>query len=495
MRSLALIFVTVLVGTVVVLALGRPSVHGDPGQVVRGATGIVDCLRGRHLVHCDGYVVHRRAGDYTVSVQPFPLLQYVPAIILDALGGSNAWTIRVFVILNAASLVAIIGLAYLTMKRLAPPLWAPLVTATLLASPLLWYGRVALGEELAAAVVLGAVVAVLLDASPAIIGVLVAVACITKETNPPFVFALALICLLARRAGTDPERRRRLYAIVVGTIIGIGLNSAFNVLRFGSARNTYYTQRSFYAPNVGVVTRDFLVQWFAPNGGLAWFWPLAPVAVLGVAVVSYRTSGTGSWRRFAVPLVAALFVAQIVLLAAWFSPFGWYAWGPRLVLPLVPAMLVAACALGARDATHAVARLLTSRWRWPAGLAVIAVGLPQAVVLFHGLAISQFFAHPQCVNVGLVSTPTRWFACFQKAAWSKQPWMLQLGMHGLSSARGWFVAVVFTGAIATLLDVARRAARDELGDAADSAPGTVSPCPNTPSARPPRSTSAHSQRH
>jgi len=367
----------------------------------------------------------------------------------------------VFMILNGASLVAIIGLAHMTLKRLAPPLWAPLVTATLIASPLLWYGRVALGEELAAAVVLGSVVAVLLDARPAIIGFLVAVACITKETNPPFVFALVLICLLARRTGRAPERRRRFYAIIAGTIIGIGLNSAFNVLRFGSLRNTYYTQHSFYAPNVGVVARDFLVQWFAPNGGLAWFWPLAPLAVFGVAIVCYRSSKPRSWRRLAAPAVAALFVGQIVLLAAWFSPFGWYAWGPRLVLPLIPGMLVAACVLGARDATRVVARFLTGRWLGPAGLVVVVIGLPEAVVLFHGLAISQFFAHPQCVNVGLVTAPTRWYACFQQAAWSKQPWMLQLGMHGLRSAWGWLVAVVFTGSIGTLLDVARRAARDE----------------------------------
>jgi len=461
MQSVALVFVTALVGTVVVLALGRPSVHGDPGQVVRGATGIVDCLRARHLVHCDGYVVHRTGGDYVVSVQPFPLLQYVPAIALHAAGASNAWVIRVFMILNGASLVAIIGIAHLTSKRLAPPLWAPLVTATLIASPLLWYGRLALGEELAAAVILGAVAAVLLDANPVVIGVLVALACITKETNPPFVFALALVCVLARRSGAAPERRRRVYAIVVGTIVGLALNSLFNVLRFGSIRNTYYTQRSFYAPNVGVVGRDFLVQWFAPNGGLAWFWPLAPVVVIGVALISYRSPGPWSWRRLAAPLIGALFVAQLVLLAAWFSPFGWYAWGPRLALPLIPGLVVAAAVLAARDATRVVARFLTSVWLWPAGLVIVAVGIPQAVVLFNGLAISQFFAHPQCVNVGLKTAPTRWFACFQQAAWSKQPWMLQLGMHGLSSPRGWFVAVAFTGAVATLLVVARRAARDE----------------------------------
>jgi hypothetical protein len=272
-------------------------------------------------------------------------------------------------------------------------------------------------------------------------------------------------------------------AIVVGTVVGVGLNTGFNILRFGSLRNTYYTQRSFYAPNVGVVGRDFLVQWFAPNGGLAWFWPLAPVAVLGVALICYRRPGPMSLQRLAVPGVAALFVGQILLLAAWFSPFGWYAWGPRLVLPLIPGMLVAACALGARDATRIVAHFLTSRWLWPAALIAVAIGLPQAVALFHGLAVTQFFAHPQCVNVGLVTAPTRWYQCFQQAAWSKQPWMLQLGMHGLSSPRGRFVAVMFAGAVVTLLAVARRAAHAERLEPHTTATGggsagTVPSCPN-----------------
>jgi hypothetical protein len=464
MRSLALVFVAALVGTVVILALGHPSVHGDPGQVVRGAGGIVDCLRNRHLVHCDGYVVHRRSGDYVVSVQPFPLLQYVPATALRAVGLSMASAIRAFMILNGASLIAIIGLSRRVLKRLAAPLWAPLVTAILIASPLLWYGRTALGEELAAAVVLGAVVAVLLDARPLIIGLLVAVACITKETNPPFVLALALICLLAHGTGTAPDRRRRLVAIIVGTILGAGLNSAFNIFRFGTVRNTVYMQHRLYAPNVSVVARDFFVQLFAPNGGLAWFWPLAPVAILSVAIVCYRSPGPMRWRRLAAPAVAVLFVGQILLLSTWWTPFGWYAWGPRLVLPLIPGMLVAACVLGARDATRIVARFLTSWWLGPVALLAVAIGLPQAVALFHGLAVTQFFSHPLCVNVGIVTAPTRFYECFQQTAWSKQPWMLQLGMHGLGSLRGRFVAVVFTGAIVTLFDVARRAARDELAE-------------------------------
>jgi hypothetical protein len=372
------------------------------------------------------------------------------------LGVSNESTLRVLVALNAMSLIAILGLARRTLHRLAPPLWAPLVSVVLLASPLLWYGRVAFGEELAGAIILSALVAVLVDARPVVVATMVALACITKETNPPFVMALTAICVLARTSGKDPTRRRLLLAIVVGTTIGIALNAGFNIFRYGMVGNGTYTRGSLYAPNAGVVARLFATEWLAPNGGLAWFWPLMPVLIFTVAIVCFRRSGPLSLRR--APAVAALLVAQVALLATWFSPFGWYAWGPRLVLPLLPALLVAACVLGARDASRTVARFLTGRGLLPATIAVLVVGLPQAVVVFHGVAVSDFFSHPVCVHAGLMTAPTRYYECLEQTAWSKRPWMLQLGMHGLDSPQAWFIAIAFICAIVSLVWIARRAA-------------------------------------
>jgi len=464
MRVAVFVFSAGIVVAVVWEALQRPAVHGDTAVLVRGAGGIVDCARHLRFTHCNDFVLRRQTGDHTVGVGPFPVLQYVPAVALRAFGVSTESTLRVLSAFNAASLVAILALARNTLKRLAPPIWAPLVTVALLASPLLWYGRTAFGEELAAAIILAAIVAVLVDARLLIVGTLVAVACVTKETNPPFVLALAAICVLARTTRDNPMRRRRLVVIAAGTAVGVALNVGFNVVRFGSVRNTDYMRTSLYVPDAGVFGRLFSVQWLAPNAGLAWFWPLAPLLVLAIAVVCYRRGEPMSWQRVAVPVVAALLVGQVALLATWWAPFGWYAWGPRLVLPLIPALLVAACVLGARAATPAFARFLTGRWIGPAGLATIVIGLPQAVVVFHGLAVSEFFSHPLCVGPGVLVAPTQYYRCLQRTAWSKRPWMLQLGMHGLSSPQGWSIAIAFVGAIASLLYVARRAARDEATD-------------------------------
>jgi hypothetical protein len=78
--------------------------------------------------------------------------------------------------------------------------------------------------------------------------------------------------------------------------------------------------------------------------------------------------------------------------------------------------------------------------------------------LVHGLAVSQFFSHPLCVGAGVTTAPTRYYECLEQTAWSKRPWMLQLAMHGLDSPLGWFVAIAFTGAVVSLVWIARRAA-------------------------------------
>ena len=104
-----------------------------------------------------------------------------------------------------------------------------------------------------------------------------------------------------------------------------------------------------------------------------------------------------------------------------------------------------------------MARCRASRRPFPAGLAVIVIGLPQAVVLFHGSAPSQFFAHPVCHNISLIKNPTQFFCRFVRTAWWKCPWMLQLGMHGLATRDGWLVAIAFVTTITTLLATARRA--------------------------------------
>ena len=330
-------------------------------------------------------------------------------------------------------------------------MWAPVLAATLVASPLLWYGTAAFGEALAAAVIIAAVAAALLRARASVVGSLVVLACITKETNPPFVFALVALAVLAAGETRD-EKRRRLILIAVATVVGAAANAGFNVFRYGSIRNPSLLHSYEQAPNRAAV-RAFAALWVAPNGGIVWFWPVA-VAILALTVAaSIRHTGRSStWRRWTAPIVAGLLVVEVAGLSKWFSPFGWIAWGPRLLLPLLPAMLLVVAVLGTADATRFLSRFLTGRWFWPEAVATLLVGLPQERwSCTHPHTLAKFFATRVAGARTLAPTRRGYYRCFDYLAWSKRPLLLQDGLEGLNSAGGRIFAVAFGAAILSLL--------------------------------------------
>jgi hypothetical protein len=457
-RAAILVCIGVTLAGVFAFAVRRQPLHGDAFVLVRGSSNIIHCVREGRFTSCNNSIAHAANGPADVGA--FPLLQYIPSVALRAVGVSMEWTLRALALLSFASLVAVLLVAYYTLRRVAPPLWAPLVTAALLASPLLYYGRSAAGEDLAAAVILAAVAAVLLDARPLVVCALVVFACLTKETNPPFVFALAVICAVAPRRGTAAQRRRMLWVITIGVVAGVALNSAFNVFRFGSLQNSAYMQPALENTKPGLILRLFVAQWFSPNGGLLWFWLLAPALVIGVAVLA---SGRPRWsvERLAAPAVALLLFGQILLLSTWWQPFGWYAWGPRLVLPLIPAFIVAGAAVAAPYATPATAKLLRSRAFVPVVLVAIASGVAQVAVVFSLGAVPQFFAATAKIcsrATGPSGAGTaRYYRCLLNSAWLRNPTMLRLGLDGLTKPWGAVVSTAFAVAVALLFYTARRA--------------------------------------
>jgi hypothetical protein len=455
MRAAILICVGVVLARVLEIAVRTKSLFGDASRLVDGSSVIVDCVRAGRFSSCN---------DLGRDVGAFPLMQYIPSVALRAVGVSAETTLRVLTLSSFASLVAVLIVAYYTLRRVAPPLWAPIVTAALLASPLLHYGRSSFGEELAAALILGAVAAVLLDAGPVVVCSLIVLACVTKETNPPFVFVLAAICAVAPQRGTAAHRRRMLSMITIGVVAGIALNAAFNVFRYGSLQNAYYVQSAFENTRPSLILRLFFAEWVSPNGGLLWFWPLAILLVVGTAVMA-RRAPRWSVQQLAAPLVALLLLGQVLLLATWWQPFGWLAWGPRLVLPMIPALMVAGAAVGAPYATPAMAKLLRSRAFVPIVLVAIAGGMAQVGVLFYP-AVTKFFASGADVCSGL-SGPTgpgsaRYYDCLLRMAWAKHPSMLGLGLDGLTQPRGVVTATALAGAITLLICAARRAASEDM---------------------------------
>ena len=174
-------------------------------------------------------------------------------------------------------------------------------------------------------------------------GLLAALAIAAKPAGILLGPVLALYFLL-RRCSWD-----RILAPCIGTVVGVGLYLAYNYVRFGSI--TSAGQDTSQLGFDGFFMRA-LGQWFSPGsgGGMFWYCPPTILALAGLWVL---------WQQRKLEFVALFgIVASFWLLHSGWDFNGWN-WGPRFLIPILPALMVTEGLLG-------------KRWRMPiVGLIVL----------------------------------------------------------------------------------------------------------------------------
>lgn len=338
----------------------------DTYELLDGTGVMADCLRAAVFTECGP------------QVNEFALLQYLPALLYHEAGLSYDAAIRGLLALSAASALGIVLLVRLVLLHLAGPVIARVAVLLVLVSPILWYSNSSYGEALAALAVTIATAVLLLRAHPVILVTAIAVAGVSKETAPIF---LALIALTAWRIQPDagPRRRTELFAVGIGTVLAVAVNSLFNVFRYGSVTNLDYLRPALDVP-LGEIPISVAALVAAPSGGLIWMWPLGLV-VLGTAVaVELRRRSVARFVRSPAFAILALWVALLANLGTWYSPFGGTSWGPRLLVPWLPALVLLPLAAYGRAVETLVQRILARPARVAATVMILViVGLPQAI--------------------------------------------------------------------------------------------------------------------
>ncbi len=170
-------------------------------------------------------------------------------------------------------------------------------------------------------------------------GLLAALAIAAKPAGILLGPVLALYFLL-RRCSWD-----RILAPCIGTVGGVGLYLAYNYIRFGSLTSS--GQDTSQLGFDGFFMRA-LGQLISPGsgGGLFWYCPPTILAMVGFWVL---------WQRRKLEFVAVFgIVASFWLLHSGWDFNGWN-WGPRFLVPIIPALMV-------------TVGLLDKRWRIPSGL-------------------------------------------------------------------------------------------------------------------------------
>ena len=451
-----------IVGYLVLVAVNAaPLGHlntGDTNLLVQGARQTVECLSRGTLVGCG-----HAPGSVETKVGPYALLQYLPAVAMVKFGLTNNQVVEALGRISFAAFVGSLVIVVAIGRRLQPGFWTPILVLALIGSSLTYQSTSGFGEMLAAFSVLLAVAAVLWR-RPLLIATTMVFATTGKETLFPFILALGLLAGRRRSDGVVPPWRVWL-PMVLGIAVGEFLNLGFNVFRFGVDKNLTYLQPILRTPGLERKAGLLAALWFAPSGGLLWFWPLTTVLVIAVAIATMARlarapSPLVDWLP---PLLAiATLVAFTAVLTDWFSPFGWIAYGPRLIVPLLPASTVVILYTGGPLLASPVRFLLSHTWAiFLTGVVVAAVGWAQFGTPWSWLpAIGRLeTASPGCpimTKLIIQNGVNRYYHCTGQVEWRIRPSVL---VAAATEGGAYAVAARLTLAIASILliaDFARR---------------------------------------
>jgi hypothetical protein len=113
----------------------------------------------------------------------------------------------------------------------------------------------------------------------------------------------------------------------IGSAVGLALYFLYNSYRFGNFR----TFGQPWAFSIKFVPQGVAGLLISPGEGLIWFCPCVMLSV--VALSKIKTQRLEAWT------IAALTAASLLLHSLWASWNGGWAWGPRLLLPILPGLV------------------------------------------------------------------------------------------------------------------------------------------------------------
>lgn len=476
LRPLEVVGAVCIVAYLVVVAVNAAPIGNvgtgpgaDTSILVHGARVGLDCLEHGVYRAC-GY----RPDSFTTDVGQFPLLQYLPALALIKMGFSDAEVVTLLARLSFAALTVTLLLVVVGAAPLHWRGWRALLVVAVLSTSILYQSTSSFGECLAATAVLGCVVAARWR-RPYLLAVATLAAVLTKETIVPFVALFVYVAGL----GGEAERRWPPVKVVVpaatGMLAGLVLTAGFNVFRFGAARNLDYLRPVLRTP---VSRRPELVLglWTAPNVGLLEYATVATL-LLGltawVAVRNLRRVPHDVLRWCPPAAVTVAVAGHTVLLASWWAPFGWDAYGSRLMIPILPAAVLVAVYSAESDLTALVRRVTAGAvGRAFVAAAVVVAGFPQFVSPWTWLDTIRALQAPSaaCVGATVFSDQASYYRCMSSTIWRLQPLALRATVSeaGLVALLAGAILAVGCGVLVASLGAAQ--SRDVVPRSATGAP-------------------------
>lgn len=303
-----------------------PIPSGDTVALSQSARALVTCLENGQFRGCAG-------------TNQFGLPQHIPAMFLAWKGLDDT---SIVFILSCFNVLALAILARIIYKSAAiPPIAKALIGLTLIMGPIIAYGPYSFGEALSILAYVGLVIAILEKNYFKLIFFMV-LAVTSRETAFVSIALLTGAILVFDLKRPRYELKKMFLTIYGSMILGIACLLSFNVLKFNTWRNLPHMDPVLRTPGLKLKIEAAFGILFSPNGGLIPFWFLGAVVSLGLPLIVVTSKQLTAPKRMSFLLLISGFVAQVAILASWYAPYGWVAWGPRLMIPTT-AMAVAVC--------------------------------------------------------------------------------------------------------------------------------------------------------
>ena len=431
-----------LVYLLFVLVSGRVRTHlntGDSNNLVRGTRAAIRCLSEGTFSQC-GQI----PGGRNSFVHAYPLLQYIPTAVAMSFGVSDKGLLRFLATLNWVALIGAAAAIVVTFRRRSN--LALIAILAILVSSMTYQVNTAFGESLAGAMVVLALCAAI-RRRPMELFILMTCACLGKETLAPFVVVLALVCARSPEDRWLPKRNLSI-SIGAGAIGGISFNSMFNIFRFGTIGNRFYMDPAWQTPGILQKLKFGIALVAAPSGGIIWYWPVFSLLAIAATTVALRRlwrapGDVAAW----LPLLATsgVVVVWLASLSAWWAPFGWVTYGPRLDVPLLAGAAVAFVHLVGEALVRTLQRSCVAL---AMAIGALGVGMMQfgAPWRWPRELLARYAPGDGCPGfetLDVHKNPQLYYQCVDRLMWRQTPIVSNLlNLHGTGGERALVVAAL-----------------------------------------------------
>ena len=420
-RKLLLFMICSTLFLVILFALDRATlVSGDTEIMANASVELVKCAQSNTWSNCVG-----------AAGAPFGLLQFIPALFLAWKGISPT---DIVLSLGLLSVIAFFSTCIVIMRlKSINVVTRTFICLMLISGPLIGYAPASFGESLAVFVSVCLVIS-LLSGHWTTVFAFSLLAVTWRESAILTIAPIGCALLLHHYHLYERIQWRKILAFVSGVVIGFGCVCLLNIWRFGTWKNLNYLNPDFRTPGLVLPVRVYGSLWFSPSGGVLVIWFLATFVSLVVPILVISSSAkVFSFKNISPMLIFLVPLGQSLLLAKWYSPFGWVSWGPRTMIPTI-AISSMSCCLAYPGALEKLTRL--------------KILIPLAILSLISLGASLgFLNRPSEVMADFLtpnaSCPTMpvlqldrdyYFRCLEAVIWNADHSMFSAGWRGISGA-------------------------------------------------------------